>query len=92
MTEQRTVSLVPRRTADVVPSGGAFDFRRCQPGDTIVITYGQMCAMGPEAAEALPQSIITAAHRVGLGVAMTLDHAAGEYRVNFTEARDGQKA
>lgn len=51
-----------------------------------------MCAMGPEAVEALPQSIITAAHRAGLGVAMTLDHAAGEYRIDFTEARDGQKA
>lgn len=92
MSEQRIVALVPRRTADVVPAGGAFDFGRYQPGDTIVITYGQLCAMGPEAAEALPRSILTAAHRAGLDVMMTQDPATGEYRIDFTEARDGQKA
>lgn len=92
MSEQRIVALVPRRTADVVPAGGAFDFRRYQPGDTIVITYGQLIEMGPKAAEALPRSILTAAHRAGLGVVMTLDPATAEYRIDFTEARDGQKA
>ena len=92
MTAQRTVSLVPRRTADVVPAGGALDFSRYQPGDTIIITFGQLCAMGPEAAEALPRAILTAARRAGLGVTLMPDQSTGDYRIDFTEARDGQKA
>lgn len=92
MSEQRIVALVPRRTADVVLAGGAFDFSRYQPGDTIVITYGQLWVMEPEAAEALPRSILAAAHRSGLDVVMTQDPATAEYRIDFTEARDGQKA